>query len=35
MRDKDCKHHYVRVLVMNSDKEYWQCTKCGKIKYYE
>lgn len=28
-----CKHEWVKVLVLNSDKEYWKCKKCGERNY--
>lgn len=30
---KECKHEWVKVLVLNSNREYWKCKKCGKIKF--
>lgn len=32
--DKKCIHDWKEILVLNSDKQYWKCSKCGKIKYY-
>ena len=32
--EESCKHTWIKVLVLNSDREYYKCKQCGKIKYY-
>lgn len=32
--EKECKHVWIKVLVLNSNKEYYKCKQCGAIKYY-
>lgn len=32
--EKECKHVWIKVLVLNSSKEYYKCKQCGTIKYY-
>lgn len=32
--EKKCKHAYIKVLVLNFNREYYKCKKCGTIKYY-
>ena len=32
-KSNKCNHQWVKVLVLDSDKEYWQCKKCKERNY--